>query len=95
MTEQPKGHTPVIGGLGAMTVSARSAKALTGSGPQSLFGSFLVIQKGTRPAGRNPPNKKWERRRPSLPQASLLRAQRQSEALHKAFLPTFFSKKVG
>ena len=22
--------------------------------PQSLFGSFLVIQKGTRPAGRNP-----------------------------------------
>ena len=25
--------------------------------PQSLFGSFLVIQKGTRPAGRNPPPK--------------------------------------
>ena len=36
-----------------MTVSARSAKALTGINPQSLFGSFLVIQKGTRPAGRN------------------------------------------
>ena len=36
-----------------MTVSAAAGKALTGSGPQSLFGSFLVTQKGTRPAGRN------------------------------------------
>ena len=58
MTEQPKWPTFVIGGLGAMTVSARSAKALTGSGPQGIFGSFLGKQKGTRPAGRNPPNKK-------------------------------------
>ena len=36
-----------------MTVSARCAKALTGSGPQRVFGSFLTVQKGTRPAGRN------------------------------------------
>ena len=41
-----------------MTVSARSAKALTGSGPQRVFGSFLTAQKGTRPAGRNLLNKK-------------------------------------
>ena len=40
-----------------MTVSTAAGKVLTGSGPQSLFGSFLVIQKGTRPAGRNPPIK--------------------------------------
>ena len=78
-----------------MTVSARSAKALTGSGPQSLFGSFLVIQKGTRPAGRNPPNKSGSDLSSHSHKKSLLRAQRQSEALHKAFLPTFFSKKVG
>ena len=45
---------PRNGGLGAMTVSARCAKALTGSGPQRVFGSFLTAQKGTRPAGRNP-----------------------------------------
>ena len=44
---------PRNGGLGAMTVSTAAGKVLTGSGPQSLFGSFLVIQKGTRPAGRN------------------------------------------
>ena len=50
--------SPVAGGLGAMTVSARSAKALTGSSPQGIFSSFLGKQKGTRPAGRNPPNKK-------------------------------------
>ena len=37
-----------------MTVSARCAKALTGSSPQRIFGSFLAAQKGTRPAGRNP-----------------------------------------
>ena len=36
-----------------MTVSARCAKALTGSSPQRIFGSFLAAQKGTRPAGRN------------------------------------------
>ena len=41
------------GGLGAMTVSTAAGKVLTGSGPQSLFGSFLVTQKGTRAAGRN------------------------------------------
>ena len=38
-----------------MTVSARCAKALTGSGPQRVFGFFLTAQKETRPAGRNPP----------------------------------------
>jgi len=37
-----------------MTVSARCAKALTGSGPQRVFGFFLTAQKETRPAGRNP-----------------------------------------
>ena len=36
-----------------MTVSAAADKVLTGRGPQSLFGSFLVTQKGTRAAGRN------------------------------------------
>ena len=41
------------GSGGGMTVSAAADKALTGSGPQSLFGSFLVTQKGTRAAGRN------------------------------------------
>ncbi len=34
-----------------MTVSARSAKALTGINPQSLFGSFLVIRKEPAPQG--------------------------------------------
>ena len=48
------GRPPIMGGLGAMTVSTAAGKVLTGSSPQSLFGSFLVIQKGTRPAGRNP-----------------------------------------
>ena len=38
-----------------MTVSARCAKALTGSSPQRVFGFFLTAQKETRPAGRNPP----------------------------------------
>ena len=49
------------------------------------------------PMGTSAPTeqKKWERRRTSLPQKSFLRAQRQSKALDKAFLPTFFSKKVG
>ena len=42
------------GGPGAMTVSTAVGRVLTGSSPRSLFGSFLVIQKGTRPAGRNP-----------------------------------------
>ena len=46
--------SPRNGGLGAMTVSARCAKALTGSGPQRVFGFFLTAQKETRPAGRNP-----------------------------------------
>ena len=30
-----------------MTVSARCAKALTGSGPQRFFGYFLIVQKVT------------------------------------------------
>ena len=37
-----------------MTVSTAVGRVLTGSGPRSLFGSFLVTQKGTRPTGRNP-----------------------------------------
>ena len=41
-----------MGVWGKMTVSARSAKALTGINPQGIFGSFLGKQKGTRPAGR-------------------------------------------
>ena len=31
----------------------------------------------------------------SLPRIFLVRAQKQSEALQEAFLPTFFMKKVG
>ena len=53
ITKKPGGR-PRKGGLGAMTVSARRGSALTGSGPQGIFGSFLGKQKGTRPAGRNP-----------------------------------------
>ncbi len=41
-----------------MTVSTAAGKVLTGSGPQRIFGSFLTAQKETRPAGRNPINKK-------------------------------------
>ena len=41
-----------------MTVSTAAGKVLTGSGPQRVFGSFLTAQKGTRPAGWNPLNKK-------------------------------------
>ena len=41
-----------------MTVSTAAGKVLTGSGPQRVFASFLTAQKGTRPAGRNPLNKK-------------------------------------
>ena len=35
-------------------MSARSAKALIEGVPQRFFGAFLIAQKGTRPAGRNP-----------------------------------------
>ena len=49
--------SPRKGGLGAMTVSARSAKALIEGDPQRFFGYFLIVQKVTsslpRPAGRN------------------------------------------
>ena len=38
-----------MGAWGQMTVSARSAKALTGINPQRFFGSFLIAQKGTSP----------------------------------------------
>ena len=38
------------GSGGKMTVSARSAKALTGIGPRRFFGAFLIVQKVTRPA---------------------------------------------
>ena len=50
------GGRPLVkrGSGGKPPMSARCAKALIEGGPQSLFGSFLVIQKGTRPAGRNP-----------------------------------------
>ena len=41
--------SPVMGAWGQMTVSARSAKALTGINPQRFFGSFLIAQKGTSP----------------------------------------------
>ncbi len=34
-----------------------AARRFSETHPQSLFGSFLVIQKGTRPAGRNSPPK--------------------------------------
>ena len=39
--------SPVAGGPGAMTVSASSGSALTGSSPRRFFGSFLIAQKGT------------------------------------------------
>ena len=42
------------GSGGQMTVSTRCAQVLTGINPQRFFGSFLIAQKGTRPAGRNP-----------------------------------------
>ena len=55
-------HVPILqegvprkrGSGGKPPMSARCAKALIEGDPQSLFGFFLVIQKETRPAGRNP-----------------------------------------
>ena len=44
------------GSGGKPPMSARCAKALIEGDPQSLFGFFLVIQKETRPAGRNIPS---------------------------------------
>ena len=46
-----------MGVWGEITVSARFAKALIEGGPQGIFGSILGKQKGTRPAGRNPPTR--------------------------------------
>ena len=55
LTDQPKGHALVNRGSGGKPpMSTGKAKCSSKASPQSLFGSFLVIQKGTRPAGRNP-----------------------------------------
>ena len=48
--------SPVNGGLGVRDYEHPPlARCSSERNPQSLFGSFLVTQKGTRPAGRNPP----------------------------------------
>ena len=40
-------------------MSTGASQVLIEGDPQSLFGAFLVTQKGTRPAGRNPSSKKF------------------------------------
>ena len=47
-----------MGVWGATPMNTGASQVFIEGAPQSLFGSFLVIQKGTRPAGRNPPNTK-------------------------------------
>ena len=43
----PGWRPPIMGGLGAMTVSTAAGKVLTGSSPRRFFGAFLIVQKGT------------------------------------------------
>ncbi len=43
-----------MGVWGATPMNTGASQVSIEGAPQSLFGSFLVIQKGTRPAGRNP-----------------------------------------
>ena len=54
----PGGRPPVmrVWGWGDLE-RPPAARRFSETHPQSLFGSFLVIQKGTRPAGRNSPPK--------------------------------------
>ena len=42
------------GSRGATPMNTGVSQVFIEGVPQSLFGSFLVIQKGTRPTGRNP-----------------------------------------
>ena len=46
-----------MGVWGATPMNTGASQVSIEGAPQSLFGSFLVIQKGTRPAGRNSPPK--------------------------------------
>ena len=42
-----------MGVWGATPMNTGASQVSIEGAPQSLFGSFLVIQKGTRPAGQN------------------------------------------
>ena len=54
----PGWRPPVMGVWGWGDLERQpAARRSSETHPQSLFGSFLVIQKGTRPAGRNSPPK--------------------------------------
>ena len=48
-----------MGVWGATPMSTGASQVLIEGDPQSLFGAFLVTQKGTRPAGRNSSPKKF------------------------------------
>ena len=48
-------------------MSTAAGNVLIEGVPQSLFGSFLVTQKGTRPAGRNPPHLQKKKKSPGIP----------------------------
>ena len=76
-----------------MTVSARCAKALTGIGPQRVFGSFLTAQKGTRPVGRNPPNKKVGATENVAPTKMFLSGAEAKRSFAQSFFAYFFLRK--
>ena len=93
----PGGHPLVKRGSGGKPpMSARCAKALIEGGPQSLFGSFLVIQKGTRPAGRNLLHKKGGSDAKCHSHKNLpYRRGRETKFPTKLFCLLFSPKKVG
>lgn len=53
---------PRNGGLGGEAYEHGVSQVLIERAHQRLFGPFLTAQKGTRPAGRNPPYKNTNRR---------------------------------
>ena len=61
--------------------------------PQSLFGSFLVTQKGTRPAGWNPPNKKVGATESVAPTKMFLTGAEGKRSFPQSSLPSFLSRK--
>ncbi len=75
------------------TWSARCAKALLGAVPQRRFGSFAAAGKGTRPAGRNPPNKKVGATEHVTPTKISLTGAEAKQSFAQSFFAYFFLEK--
>ena len=61
LSKEAGGRSPVMGVWGTRPMSTGASQVLIERDPQRVFGSFLAAQKGTRPAGRNSPDRIEER----------------------------------